>query len=275
MQIERRFIFRGRAAIVGGRISRPSELVIDATGASALTVAGGASHGKLPRTRFGTFARLDSATTSAAGLFENRRQVRERTYGRVREDALTPNTIVKVNVKGLVLGASPALRIGELRGALSGTSPSTGREPSIKPGELRIAGVDIGGHTLVIELQKDLFSRYDTCEALLAAVKEPTFASEYGMSFPVAGGGFEAPSGPEGMSYGTIVRRIRWKGTPYPNATIEGHVVVIPGFGTIYFGEIFVTAVSRRLTLFRAQLGSPIGGAFVAGEMETNGSWYP
>ena len=38
--------------------------------------------------------------------------------------------------------------------------------------------------------------------------------------------------------------------------------------------EIFITDVSRRLTMMRLQLGSPDGGMVAAAEVETNGSWY-
>lgn len=273
MKIERRFVFRGNAAVVGGRISRPRDLVIDAGGASSLTVAGGGSRGALKRTRFGGFLSVGSATTSARGVFDNRRQLRERTFGRVSEDALSSTTVVRVDVRQLAVGASPVFRIAELRARLTGTTSPEARQPSIKPGDLRISGVEIGGHTLAIEIEKDLFSRYDTHDGLLEAASSPDFATEYGMNFPAFGA--TGARRFEEMNYGTVVRRIRWKGRPYPDAAIDGHTVVVPGFGTIFFGEMFVTALSRRLTLVRMQLGSPIGGSVACGEIETNGSWYP
>jgi hypothetical protein len=281
MNVERRFLFRGNAAVIGGTISRPRRLVIDAAGASSLTVVGGRSHGELKRrTPFGEFVRVGPATTSATGLFTDRKQVRERTVGRVREDSLTATTTVNVDVEGLVVGDSPVLRIDRLSATLTGTSSAADPEPSIRLSDLRISGIDIGGHTLVVELEKDLFARYDTRERLLAAAGGRSFAAKYGGNFMVPGGSAERRGRrsllkPEDMMDGNVVRRIRWRGDPYPRATINRNSVVVPGFGRIYFGEIFITALSRRLTLVRLQLGSPIDGSVAAGEMETNGSWYP
>jgi hypothetical protein len=52
-------------------------------------------------------------------------------------------------------------------------------------------------------------------------------------------------------------------------------VVRVPGFGKIYFGELYVTGESRRLTMVRFQLGSDDGGEVVAAEGETNGAPWP
>jgi hypothetical protein len=49
----------------------------------------------------------------------------------------------------------------------------------------------------------------------------------------------------------------------------------VPNFGKIYFGELYITGDSRRLTMVRFQLGSPYGGEVVAAEGESNGSHFP
>jgi hypothetical protein len=73
----------------------------------------------------------------------------------------------------------------------------------------------------------------------------------------------------------TIVQSLEWVGKPHPTATIHGHVVEVPNFGKLYFGEMFITGDSRRLTMVRFQLGSPVGGEVVACDGETNGETYP
>lgn len=280
MEIERRFVFRGNATAVGGRISRPKELVIDAGGASSLTVSGGRSQGKLGRTRLGEFGSVRSAVTLAEGLFDDRTKTRELTHRRVREDALSSTTVVRTDVRQVVVGAKPALRVEHLRAALVAKSAGRSGEPSIKTSDLRIAGVDIGGHSLVVEVDTDLFERYDTRSKLLTATDKPAFVRERGASLLMSPGTrgqtdqrFLIQS--DGTIYASVVRQIRWKGKPYPGATIDHHLVVVPNFGRVYFGEIFITAVSRRLTMARLQLGSPVGGFLAFSEVETNGVWYP
>jgi hypothetical protein len=280
MKIERRFVFRGGAAPVGGRISRPKDLVIEAGGASALTITGGRSRGELGRTRFGGFAAIGSATTFAEGLFDDRQQLRERTHGRVAEESLTTTTTVRAEVRQVLVGASPALRVEQLRAALVTLSPRASGEPSIRATELRIAGVDIGGHGLLVDLNTDVFDKYDTKAKLLTAADKPAFIREHGPSLLISPGADGKVSRPalvkgDGTIYATVVRQIRWKGKPYPGATIDHHVVDVPNFGRIFFGEIFIGDCGRRLTMLRLQLGSPVGGALAFDEVETNGGWYP
>jgi len=49
--------------------------------------------------------------------------------------------------------------------------------------------------------------------------------------------------------------------------------VYVPDFGKLVFGEILITALSRRLTLLRLELGSPEGGDVACAEVESNGIW--
>jgi hypothetical protein len=72
---------------------------------------------------------------------------------------------------------------------------------------------------------------------------------------------------------GTIVRRLKWKGAPMPGARIDDNSIVVPDFGTVYFGEILITSVERRVSMLRFELGSPEGGDVVCAEVGTNGVW--
>jgi hypothetical protein len=79
-----------------------------------------------------------------------------------------------------------------------------------------------------------------------------------------------------GAVQGTIVKPLAWKGPAFPNASIDPHrpyFVVIPGLGTIYFGEITIARQSRRVTMIRARLGSPAGGDVAACGFQDNGGW--
>jgi hypothetical protein len=78
-----------------------------------------------------------------------------------------------------------------------------------------------------------------------------------------------------GVLYTTIVREIRWEGRPYPGAKIDGHSVIVPDFGTVYFGELFVHSSERRMTMVRFELGSPVGGYADVGDVGSNGTFFP
>jgi len=278
MPITRRFVFRGNASPIGGWISHPRHVIIDSPGASSLTVAGGRSQGSLGRRKFDEFASVRSAETSAQGVFDDRRQVRALVLAGASLEALTTTTTVKVAVDGVAIARDPQLRIAELRATMTGASPrADGGEPSIRPGSIRIAGVSIGGHTLLVDYDTKVFADYGTHTDFRKAAAAPAFASDHPGLFLGSAAAAEQPalSTSGDTIYTAIATNLRWKGARYPDSSIDRNLVVAPGFGKVYFGELLITPFSRRLTLVRAVLGSPDGGEVACAEVETNGSWYP
>jgi hypothetical protein len=75
------------------------------------------------------------------------------------------------------------------------------------------------------------------------------------------------------LIHSTLVNKLRWKGKAFPGALIDHHSVKIPRFGRIYFGELLLADRSRRLTMMRVKLGSPIGGQIVMADADPNGGW--
>ena len=57
----------------------------------------------------------------------------------------------------------------------------------------------------------------------------------------------------------------------YSGGEVKDNVIVLKGFGRIFLGELLITEVSRRLTLLRLKLGSPVEGEIACAEIETNG----
>lgn len=281
MDLRRRFIFRGNASAIGGRIVRPTDTIIDATAASSLTVAGGRSISRAKATRFGEWVSFSGAATAAEGLFDDVKQQIEFTFGRVPEDALTTSTRVNAEVIGLSVGDKPKLTIKLLNASLSSRSPNGSGEPAIAVGsDTAIEGVSIGGKALIVDLAVPLFQKYDTRSKLLMAADDPQFVKRSGKNLfmtPAAAGKAAAPAGRliqgYGTTYATIVKSIKWAGEPFAGAKIDQNLVIVPDFGKIFFGELLITDVSRRLTMLRLELGSPIGGALACAEVDSNGSW--
>jgi hypothetical protein len=281
MVLRRRFIFRGNAAAIGGRIVRPTDVIVDSTAGSSLTVAGGRSHATSGATRFGQFVSIGGAATSAEGLFDNVQQQIQLTLGNVSEDTLTMTTRVHADVKTLIVGDKPKLNIKRLHASLTGKSPAGSGEPPISVGnDTVIEGAAIDKFALVITLATQTFRTYDTLSKLLTAADNAQFVKRYGaqLFMTAAVGGAPAPPtgrlvAAGGTIYATIVRSIKWADRPFPGATIDQHVVTVPNLGKIFFGELLISDMSRRLTMVRLEIGSPIGGAIASAEVETNGSW--
>jgi hypothetical protein len=75
--------------------------------------------------------------------------------------------------------------------------------------------------------------------------------------------------------HGTVVKPLKWKGPAFPGSTLDPertNAVTIPGFGKVFFGEISLAPESRRLTMLRLSLGSPVGGDAAAADVMDNGS---
>src|SRR5215204_48971 len=176
MELRRRFIFRGNAAAIGGRIVRPTDVVIDSRTASSLTVAGGRSRSAAGATRFGEFVSFAKAATLAQGLVDDVKQQIEFSFGRVSEDSLTMTTTVRADVAALSIGDKPKLTVKHLRASLSSKSPAASGEPAIAVGsDSVIEGAAIDTFPLIITLATPVFQSLNTRSKLLTAADDPAF----------------------------------------------------------------------------------------------------
>jgi hypothetical protein len=281
MDLRRRFVFRGNAAAIGGRIVRPNDLIIDPGIASSLTSVGGRSQSKGGAKAFGDFVSYGAVETLAEGVFDKLEQHIELTNKWTGEDQLTTTTRVHAEVRDLNVGRKPKLTIKRLHAALLSKSPGGSGEPAIAAGaETVIENAAIDGHGIVVDLATEVFQKYDTRSKLLTAVDDPKFVKESGacLFLKVSAAGSPASMMGRllhacGTIHATIVRSIRWTGDPYPGATIDHNSITVPDFGKIFFGELIITDLSRRLTLMRLELGSPDGGTVAATDVESTGIW--
>jgi hypothetical protein len=281
MNLTRRFVFRGNSSAISGQIYRPKTIIVDASGASALGVSGGRSQAQLKAQSFGDIVKFGSAATFAEGLFDDEKTARAVSDHKGRQEDLSSTTTVWSEIRELSVGQDPIFTAKRIKGTLLSRKPDHSGEPSIAPGkETAIQGVDIGGRVLEVRLNTSLFQKFDTRSKFAAAVDDPKFVRSFGMhlmSEATVEGQSRRPGlvARDGVIYTTIVEKIEWKGKPYPGATIDGHTVTVPEFGTIFFGELLIASAERRLTMVRFDLGSPIGGWVDGGGVDSNGAFYP
>jgi hypothetical protein len=284
MDNRRRYLFRGNAAAFGGQIVRPTEFLIEAHGAASLPVTGGKSLTRVGPPPPNDFFKVEAAETLAEGFFEDRGRFRAYTEGQGEQDALVAITNVRVHVKGFQLGNKFRLVIDEMQAELNSRNPLGSGQPSIRIGKAALDGVSINGHKLRVKIDPSPFVRLDTHAKLLAAADDPNFVRDSGdllfMRTPRDGAPPPPPTGrliqADGKIYGTIVKSIEWDGDPFPGSRIDGNRVILePDFGILYFGELFISEDSRRLTMVRAALGSEGGGSASGGDAESNGQWSP
>jgi hypothetical protein len=280
-----RFTFHGAAAAFGGRLGcLHPDLVLETTASAALTASGGRSRGSQRAAAFGDQLRIGAAAAFAEGLFDGNAappRPRSRVRSSQPDRALTTTTVVRAEVKDVVLTADVALRAKLVRATLVARSPKASGEPSIVLGEdTAFEGISIGRTRLRIDINRSLFEQFDTRAKLVAACDDPRFVKEHGGCLFLGKGESQAapPYGP-GLGacapiHGTIVRALAWDGNPPPDTRIEGHTVIV-GKCRVSFGEIFITTALRRLTMIRVDCECECepGGTMALVDVQDNGSW--
>jgi hypothetical protein len=256
--IEQRFLFNGSAVPFAGEITRIDpiphvEHVLDDRASSALSVTGGLSTG------MGEGFEFRVSDPRSIRLF-SAREYGSSTSGKWVGDGGFYQTEVASFVKSAEV--IERIQVDHLESRLISVHGLKDRNASIRPQpSTTIQGVRFDGVELLIELDLEPFQKWATKQAYKRGAR---LRHKLGI-IPEA----------KGVIFDTIVKKMRWNGTPPEGAVIRRNVVVWKDVGRIHFGEILLSDHSRRLTMFRAQLGSPMEGVFAMGDAETNGLTVP
>jgi hypothetical protein len=271
----RRYIFRGHANGVSAHIRRPEKHLLPVQGCSSLPVIGGLSESQVGPKNLDDSVSFEAVSTSAHGDYVDAAAGVATTTGAVAFDVPPTQTTVKSEVKGLVILGR--VHVGRAAVGLISHSPKGKEQPEIHLEGNILEGIRIDDSRLVITLDEDFYRVCNTKDKLAKAHAAGLPSHRAYMLMPLDGSAGPAATFPEAKDTVkcTIVKEMHWDGAPHPTATIHGHVVKVPNFGKIYFGELYITGESRRLTMVRFQLGSPNGGEVTAAEGETNGGIWP
>jgi autonomous glycyl radical cofactor GrcA len=220
------------------------------------------------------WVRFDAATTFAKGDYSDQAQGVATTLGKLAFDEAPTDTQVTATVSGL--NVLDRFTVSQLAIGITSHNPAGFGQLPIRLEGNSITGVAVEGFALKVTLAEGFFQECDTLEKLEAKFNAGLPENELRLFLPLVPGEpvTEFPEA-DGCVQCTIVQDLAWAGPAHPTAQIEGHVVVLPNFGKIYFGEVFITECSRRVTMVRFQLGSDDGGEGSGGSGETNGSTWP
>lgn len=282
-EAEYRFLFRGSALAAGGRIRRP-DLPIDSQAPALVGVSGGRSRTTTSGANFGNIFTYASAESHVNADYQDPAAAVQFTHGNQAKNRLPTRSTVRTSIAGVsIVNAGPTskrqMTSSKISAEMVSEWPGTQGETSFVAIKAAIDGLKLDEFELDVQFATDMFTDRDTKGKLKHAYESSdTFRRVYSKFF-FRPAGFAALGArmPEagGQTYCTIVSRISWKGAPNPNAKIDGHRVIFKDFGTIYFGELFISQFSRRLTTVRVELGSPCGGSLDMAEVETDGHGYP
>jgi len=293
--IEKRFIFFGNAVAFAAHIRRPTDYQFKSVASSCLPVTGGLAQATSGPQSYGNLVSFTAASTSAQGDFADTRRAVDFTQGNFADNELSTQTFVDSRLSGLKIsvtqdhppqtaGKMTTFAVDQLYARLESASDRV--NPTAFRGlEATFQGVNVDGHELQVITAPEVCTQYETYDKLVKAYQEDgDFRKKYGSLFYPTGNEktgvgalLSKPHIPNegGLILGTIVTALRWATTPAPGTEIIANRLKIDGIGSIYFGEILFEQNSRRLTLLRFQLGSPVGADGSAVEVHSNGQGYP
>ncbi len=251
-----RFSFRAGASALAGVITRPFNDVIEGQASTALTSVGGYDSARVENFRYKEIVAFRAGYTQVIGS-----EHQDSSRCPVRE-TLASAVVEGLNVAGMVTADRVVARLTSARKV-----NDVAELPMLPTGSyfenLRIAGTRIDDS---LKFEERLLTYAKKSEI------EKTIGSERDLPDP------DAPAD----SRGKPARGERWRCSIFkcdnvkiPGATIHpGCRIEIPGFGTIYLGELVFEDHARQLNMIRLELGSPGEGRIVICAVEGDGRGY-
>jgi hypothetical protein len=240
--IKPRYYFHAEGHALSGSFDRPFQHVIEAQASASLPTIGGHADAQSEKFRAHHFASYNSARTHVSGS---------------RQDESTFATQTITTIEGLnILNVLTADRVV---GRLTSEHSTKSREGHILAIGSAFENLRISGHLVNVALRHDLFLECKTYEDLRKQVTKDAKSGK----MSTAG---------DGAALCSLVEKIE---TDLPGATIQGHMLNVPHFGTVYFAEVLAEPATKTLTMLRLELGSPDSGTVTAGETRINGVTYP
>ena len=255
-----RFRFRGSAFGAAGRIGRPFSEIIEVQAASTIAKFGGHASARSADFHHRDLVRFRLAHTAVTGSSHA-------TNGDATK--LTYSTRVAAIVEGLnIHDIVTADRVVAM--LVSTYTPTSDGEPSVHVIGSHFENLRIAGIPVDVDLAVDVFDRHNTHGSLSAAYESDQTTRDLidrlSLSyrakeapahilrwFNPSTGGKQLPAS-RGITSTSLVRGLS---PAKPGLDCWGHVIHIPGFGTIRLAEIEISKTTRNLTMIQINMGSP------------------
>jgi hypothetical protein len=187
--------------------------------------------------------------------------------------------VVTAEVKGVEVEGR--LRVQRMSMALRSFERRSEAEPVIMPEFTEISGMSVDGCRVEVKLDPRPFIDGATRVSLHRRYKDPEWRKQYGGRFFRECQGENELREFKGLLFATVVESItvhhseescdRHRG----KLVVKENSLIVPDFGTVYLGEIIISAYYRRLSAMRLELGSPVQGRMEFSGVESNGSGAP
>lgn len=251
------FHYHGNAYAFSGHFARPFEQQIDVQAASSLCVVGGHGCARVDNFQFRNFISFKAGYTHVSGGHQT--------------DDDTNNTLVTSTIEGLNM--MDVLTADRVVGRLYSKHPKAVAEGNITMNGSKFDNLQICGQRATIDLDFDLFKKIQTFKQAIDEYKNADSDFHKRAVNPFGVTGEDLPNqGGDGVFLCSLVKNLE---VDHPGVEVDGHSVYVPGFGTVYFAEVFMTHGQRVLTMFRYELGSSMSGSGSGATAASNGRQYP
>jgi hypothetical protein len=282
------YLFQANAAALSLRIREPEDF-IHTEGSACLTAIGGAASseargvdlngGALKADHYRTEVTGDYVDRKAAArLTESHRDTvsgwRNNTLEITTSSECTVNQLHSTNFNREDREAGKTLAIGQLDFKMEGRHRRRYHdELEIRFARLSFSEVFINGKALRVHVVPDLFDSLPTFSAFQKEYNaSAAFRKEFGhMIYRTSPDILSWLKGDElhdrrGFATVTVVNKVEWADPKDadPKIVINGHSVIVPGYGTIYLGEMTIAPAQRRLHMVRVALGCRFGGEMLS-----------
>jgi hypothetical protein len=259
--------FHAEANSLGGFIDKPLQKVIPHQSSVSLASVGGHATNSTGAFNFEGVISCTAAHT--------------RVSGRLLETDGTPSTMVTSVVEGFNL--LEVVTADRIVAQISMEHPLDGGDPVVTFTGSRFEGLKIGGQDASLTLNSSLLDGGSGTGPITWPLFQKTSrlqAAKLVKSAQVGGAAYQwvvdrygwiAPAKTPGSILCSLVDGI---GSAVPGKSF-GHVMDIPNFGKVIFGEVVAFPASVHISMIRAELGSPTSMGTNAAGASANGGTYP
>lgn len=251
------FHFHACGHAFSAHFTRPFHETVDALAASALPPTGGHGSSCVDTFQFRQFLSFKRAYTHVSGGYQ--------------EDDDSNNTLITSVIEGLNM--MDVLTADRVVSRLYSKHPSGAAEGNITMHGSKFENLAICGEPVTLTLDFPLFEDLPTFRHAEAAFKANGKFAKLAQD-PLQSGTPLKHKDCNGAFLCSLVENGSIK-VKHPGVKPSGHSIHVPGFGTVYFAEVFMSHGTRTLTMLRFKLGSSIAGGGSAAAATTNGKQYP
>lgn len=270
----KRFLYHAHGLALGGSITKPFQAEIESHAATSLPVVGGYASAKMENYSLRNIVSYQSAHSYVSGILG---------------DDKAHHSVASCTIEGLNI--LDVITADAIIGRLSSKHSDTGQPEIITIGS-SFVNLKIAGQPVEVDLDNDLITANPTFKTLSENLKKPKKGGtpqkakyewglsgdkppselEQGMLIPTGAASNEA----NGVLHISLVKRVRPLGSSDSSEDLPyAYAIKIPHVGCVYLGELFVSADTKRLTMLRVELGSPVAGSMAISAPVGSGNWYP